>query len=85
MPGKGFNLTANLVFATPNLGKTVSNIKTALGSITGAVKIETDLTKLGADFQAMLMGRLGRLSVPIIEVDKKKLYYSLAELKEVYG
>ena len=72
-----------MVYSTPSCGA-CKQVKEYLKSKNISFS-ETDLTKLGADFQAMLMGRLGRLSVPIIEVDKKKLYYSLAELKEVYG
>jgi len=42
---------------------------------------EIDLTKIEPREQAKLVSRLGRLSVPIIEVDDK-FYFSIGELKD---
>jgi glutaredoxin len=72
-----------MVYSTPSCGA-CKQVKEYLRSKDIPFS-ETDLTKLSGQVQMMLMGRLGRLSVPIIEVDKKKFYYSLSELKEVYG
>jgi len=46
---------------------------------------EVDLTKIDPQEQQKLVSRLGQLRVPIVEIDVKKIVYSLPEVKEVYG
>ena len=43
-----------------------------------------DLTKLDPIVQTKLISKLGRLSVPITEIEGHRPLYSLVELKEFY-
>ncbi len=45
---------------------------------------QIDLTKIDPREQSKLISKFGRLAVPIIEIDVKKVVFTISELKEVY-